>query len=363
MTDSAIARGITPTRFYDTATFYRGIESVYNATANATYRSFLTSQIDAILTANGSFRSWDYNDHQLDSIRIGSVMLYLYTSTTDDNPQQKQRYKNAADFLYDQLVNKQKKTPSGGYWHKDPRYPNQMWLDGLYMAEPFAAAYTSLFTASSEKANEERDTILLQFDLVEQHCRNQTSGLLKHGYDESKRAVWADPVTGASPLVWIRAQGWYAMALVDTMEWFPLAGHHGHDKLRGYLLQLAQALKRTQDPESGGWWLVMDEGYPGRKGNYIESSGTAMYTYALLKGVRMGYLDKKEYLPVGKKAYEGMVERFVKKTGGPNGTLNWEGTVRVGSLDSKGDFAVSFSFCSFLLIVPDSSLLKPDCFS
>lgn len=238
-----------------------------------------------------------------------------------------------------------------------------MWLDGLYMAEPFYAAYTSLFlspsssgdataTATAAAAENSWDEILLQFELVEKHCRNQTSGLMKHGYDGSKKAVWADPKTGASPLTWIRAQGWYLMALVDVLDWFPLE-HEGYDKLKGWANQLARALKETQDGETGGWWLVMDGEFGGAKGrergNYVESSGSAMYAYGLLKGVRKGYLEDDGFKDVARRAYEGLVKRFVKVVNGSGDgqeVLNWEGTVRVGSLDGKGDFEVSPSILS-----------------
>ncbi|KAK0625807.1 cell wall glycosyl hydrolase YteR [Immersiella caudata] len=216
-----------------------------------------------------------------------------------------------------------------------------MWLDGLFMAAPFYAAYTSLFQPTNISA---WDDILLQFTLVESHCRDSATGMLRHGYDESKRAVWADPITGASPLVWIRAQGWYIMALVDVLEWFPRE-HRGYGMLKGWFLELAKALRREQDAESGGWWLVMGREYVGRRGNYIESSGTAMYTYGLLKGVRMGLFEGtgEVYLQVARRAYEGMVEKFVKRDG--RGMLTWEGTVRVGSLDGRGDYQVSWRFC------------------
>ena len=352
MTDSFITRGVTPQRWYTEATFYRGVEAVANLTNNNTYQTFLRTSLDAVLTSSGLPRSWDNADHQLDHIRIGSTLIYLYTTTTPSD-----KYRAAITFLHKELTTRQKRTPSGGFWHKDPKYPNQMWLDGLFMAAPFYAAHTALFQPGNLTA---WDDIALQFALVEKHCRNATSGLLKHGYDESKRAVWADPKTGASPLTWIRAQGWYLMALADVLEWFPRE-HSGWEVLRGNFVQLARALRREQDPASGGWWLVMDGGYgngnngkgPG-KGNYIESSGTAMYTYGLLKGVRNGLFgsgsggdeERRAMVEVAKRAYGLMTERFVARNG-TGGTLNWEGTVRVGSLDGNGDYNVS-SFCSFV---------------
>jgi rhamnogalacturonyl hydrolase YesR len=347
MAESIIALGVQPTRWYTEATFYRGLEALHNHTSSPShlsYTSYLTSQIDAILTPEGAFTTWSTSEHNLDDIRIGETILFLYTQLPPGSPQAA-RYRTALDFLHTQLTQHQRRTPSGGFWHKDPKYPNQMWLDGLYMAGPFRAAYTSLFLhhQSRENATAAWADLLLQFELIEKHCRNQTgSGMLKHGYDESFKAVWADPVTGASPFVWIRAQGWYFMALVDVMDWFPREGmEEGWGRLKGWFVELARAVKRMQDEESGGWWLVMDEGYQGRKGNYIESSGTAMYTYGLLKGIRMGYLDRKEFGEVAERAYKLMVERFVVSRAGEEEWLDWTGTVRVGSLDGKGDYAVS----------------------
>ncbi|KAK0668377.1 glycosyl hydrolase [Cercophora samala] len=333
LTDSIISYNIVPkTRWYTEATFYYAVEAVHNRTSSPTYLSYLTSQLDPLLhPGNGSFVSWDYADHQLDNLRIGSPLLHLHTRF----PSLPRRYRRALDFLHDRLLRHQKRTPSGGFWHKDPKYPHQMWLDGLFMAGPFSAAYAALFDPTNTTL---WDNILLQFRLVEDHCRNRTgaNNLLKHGYDESRRAVWADPVTGASPLVWIRAQGWYFMALVDVLEWFP-PWHAGHGMLTRWFGELAAAVRREQDRESGGWWLVMDEEYKGREGNYIESSGTAMYTYGMLKGIRKGLLAEGEYLPVAARAYRMMTERFVARNG-TGGGINWEGTVRVGSLDGKGDY-------------------------
>ncbi|KAK3343272.1 putative cell wall glycosyl hydrolase YteR [Neurospora tetraspora] len=372
MANSIITRNLSSpaTRYYDQATFYRSLEAIVVAHQNSSnsssfspYLSHITTQIDSLLHPNGTFISWDYNDHQLDNIRVASSILFLYTSIPPSNTPQRTKYKAALDFLYDQLVNKQKRNPEGGFWHKDPKYPNQMWLDGLYMAQPFYAAYTSLFLSSMSPnsvnvnttaavADKNWDDILLQFSLIEAHCRNATSGLLKHGYDASKTAIWADPITGASPLTWIRAQGWYLMALIDVLDYFPLS-HPAYSQLIKWARQLARALKETQDPETGGWWLVMDGEYGGPKGrergNYVESSGSVMYVYGLLKGVRKWYLldDGGELVKVARRGYEGLVERFVRVVKGKDGEdgedgrevlLNWEGTVRVGSLDGRGDF-------------------------
>lgn len=180
---------------------------------------------------------------------------------------------------------------------------------------------------------------MLQFTLVEDHTRNATTGLLKHGYDESFTAVWAQKPTGSSPEVWDRALGWYTMALLDVLDHFP-THHPGAAKLQGYFTRVMKAVKNAADPATGAWWLVMSQ--PGRKGNYIESSGSAMFVYSLLKGIRVGLLDKATYFPAAERAYQYIVDAFVEEKS--NGTLYWEGTVQVGSLSGNGTFDVSLSY-------------------
>lgn len=160
-----------------------------------------------------------------------------------------------------------------------------------------------------------------------------------HGYDESFKAVWANPVTGAAPLVWDRAVGWYFLSLWEALQVFPQS-HAGYQKLLGYFTTLAAALKKTQDDASGGWWLIMSEPYPGAAGNYIESSASAMFVLGLLRGVRSGYLASAEYLAPAQTGYQALVDTFVVENA--DGTLDWEGTVEVGSLGSNGTYEVSF---------------------
>ncbi|TVY83008.1 Unsaturated rhamnogalacturonyl hydrolase [Lachnellula suecica] len=326
MSDSFITRGVTPDRHYTNAVLYRGFELAYNKTGNTTYYAYIKSQIDSFVDASGNLGG-DYSTslYSLDDLRIGPNLLFLYLSTQDE------RYKTAAGQLRAQL-DRQPRTPLGGFWHRKPTYPNQMWLDGIYMAQPFYAQWTQLFDSSNATA---WDDIILQFDLIEEHCRNKTTNLLVHGYDESKVAVWADSVTGAAPHVWDRAVGWYFMALIDVLDYLPKS-HSGYERLLGYMTSLAVGVKASQDT-SGGWWLVMDEPYPGMKGNYIESSATAMFTASFLKAIRLGYIESATYLETSQKAYSLMTTKFVAENGTQD-TLNWEGTVSVGSLGSNGTF-------------------------
>ena len=339
MTDSFLTRGVSASRGYGQAVFYRAAETIYNKTSDAKYYNFIKSQVDTFVGSDGKMGG-GYTDSlmSLDDLRIGPTLLFLYSKSGDS------RYKTAADQLHKQF-NRQPRTPSGGFWHRSPAYPNQMWLDGIYMADVFYAHYTSWFQPSNTTA---WNDVVLQYDLIEKHCRNATSQLLVHGYDESKEASWANPTTGASPLVWDRAVGWYIMALVDALDYIPKS-HAGYNKLLGYFTTLADGLVMSFDTSKNGWWLIMSQPYPGMKGNYIESSGTAMFTYGLLKGLRLKYISGTKYSDVAKKAYDNMVKTFVNTRS--DGTLNWEGTVSVGSLSSDASYEVS-TFCTHFVNFP-----------
>lgn len=155
--------------------------------------------------------------------------------------------------------------------------------------------------------------------------------------DESKTAVWADPVTGAAPLVWDRAVGWYLVSLTETIQCMPTS-HAGYAKLVGYFQTLAAGVLGAQDAATGGWRLIMDAQYADAEANYIESSASAMFTYGFLLGVRLGLLDAATYLPAARTAYEMLVRDFVVEV---DDGLDWEGTVSVGSLGSNATFEVS----------------------
>ncbi|RDW82902.1 putative cell wall glycosyl hydrolase protein [Coleophoma crateriformis] len=323
--DSFIQRGVDKTNRYGESVFYRGVEMTYNATGNESYATWVQDQIDGVISDDGVIANYPSYPFSLDDVRIGTILLELYIRTSQE------KYKTAAATLRAQL-DRGPRTPSGGFWHRQPTYPNQMWLDGIFMADVFYAQWTALLDNSNTTA---WDDILLQFSLIEQHCRNTTTNLLVHGYDESGVAVWADPVTGASPNVWDRALGWYLMALVDVLDYFP-TNHSGHAQLVDWLVAASAGVLAAQDASTGGWWLVMNEPYPGMDKNYIESSGSAMFVYALLKAVRKGYIGS-EYVTPMQKGYDYLANTFVAYNG-TGGTVNWEGTVIVGSLGSNATF-------------------------
>lgn len=205
-----------------------------------------------------------------------------------------------------------------------------MWLDGIFMADSFYSKFTSLFDAENSTA---WDDIMVQYDIIDSHARSD-SGLLVHGWADTDNwddAPWADPETGRAPHVWGRADGWYFMSLIEVLQTFP-ADHDGYERLMGYYTSLASALKTAQDQASGGWWQVMDEPYPAMEGNYIEASGSAMFTFGLLKGIDLGYLEKDVYLEAAKSAYLGLVSNFIVEE--DDGKLSYTGTVAECGLGS-----------------------------
>ncbi|KAF4122266.1 hypothetical protein GMORB2_7258 [Geosmithia morbida] len=330
LTDSWIRRGVDFGFGYSEATLYTGVEASIGLSSNASVVSWYQSQIDeGVVNDDGTIRDWEYDFYSLDEYRIGNNLLWWYERTDEI------KYKTAADTIRSQL-DRHPRNPSGGFWHRAPDYPNQMWLDGIFMADSFYAKWTSAFEPDNTTA---WDDIALQYDLIEEHCRNSTSELLVHGYDDSKEAVWADPVTGASPLVWSRSVGWYFISLAEALGYFP-EDNDAHARLLGYFVTLAEGLKKAYEND-GGWWLVMSEPYPGEEGNYIESSAHAMFTYGLFRGIRQGLIDEADYGNVAVEAYEYLTDKFI--TANDDGTLNFIQTVEVGSLKSNATYEVSHS--------------------
>jgi rhamnogalacturonyl hydrolase YesR len=320
-----LSKGQPINNHYVAAVIHEGIQKAATTQNDTALLSYVSNAISSIVTSNGTIKGWNSTYYTLDDHRIGNNILYTWNA----EGRKDEKYVIAAKGLREQL-DRWPRTPSGGFWHRAPVYANQMWLDGIYMADTFYATYTSYFEPDNTTA---WNDIELQFDLIEEHCRNHTTNLLKHGYSEDKSAVWADPVTGASPYVWDRAVGWYFVSLVEVLEIWPTS-HAGYPKLLEYLTTLASGIKQSQDT-SGGWWLLMDEELAGKPGNYIESSATAMFTYAYLKGIRLGLLEE-EYRETAVKAWDLLLDEFVQYE--TNGTLSFTGTVSVGSLSGNASY-------------------------
>jgi len=233
------------------------------------------------------------------------------------------QYKTALDTLDKQLL-KQPRTPEGGFWHKKS-YPDQMWLDGLYMASRFYALYDVKFNGGNRL-----DDVIKQFSLIHSKTYDATYQLNYHAWSATpanENSFWAKqagPFKGCSPEFWARGLGWYAAALVDVLEVLP-AGYAKRQDLIVILNQVATGIKRWQDPATGCWYQLLryDKTLVSNgSANYIEASASSMFTYAILKAVRLGLLSKTDYLPTGTKAYQGLINNFISEDASGNLSLN-----------------------------------------
>ncbi len=278
----------------------------YLVTGDTTYLAYVEAFADFFIQEDGSIRTYDLSKYNLDRVNGGNF-LYLLDSIA---PQP--RYQAAIRLLRSQLAT-QPRTSEGGFWHKQI-YPSQMWLDGLYMAEPFYAHYALWDSTADTDAI--FDDVVLQFSVVDKHTLNPATGLNYHGWDESRAQAWADSLTGCSPHTWGRAEGWYVMAICDVLDYLP-QDHAGRARLIAILNRVCNALLPYQDPATGMWYQVPD--LPEAEGNYTESTCSAMFCYALAKGARMGYLPA-EYRTIAARAFDGLWKNAV--VANEDGTLS-----------------------------------------
>ena len=269
-------------------------EQLYKKTNNKKYYDYIKEYADSTIDSTGNIPSYKYEKFNIDMIEAGNILFHLYETTKEE------KYMKAMQLLRKQL-SEHPRTSEGGFWHKKI-YPSQMWLDGLYMGEPFYTHYTVKF-----EEGKNLEDVAKQFELIQKHALDSKTGLLYHGWDESKAMAWANKETGTSPNFWSRSLGWYAMALVDVLDYFP-ENHPKQKELVLYLDQLAKALVKQQH-SSGLWYQVTNLG--DKEGNYLEASGSAMFAYALAKGVNKGYLSA-EFKTAANKAFDGITRDLIK---------------------------------------------------
>ena len=289
--------------------------SMSDITGDSRYYDFAESFIDAFIGEDGTIRTFNTDKHSLDDINEGRVLFELYRKTG------KEKYRLAADRLMDSL-NAQPRTPEGNFWHK-AIYPNQVWLDGLYMGQVFSVLYEKYFGTGYYS-----DTVK-QYNNVRTHMRDDATGLYYHGYDASRTAFWADPETGRSKSFWLRAIGWFTISLIDILEQLP--DGDSRNTLSSIYCDLMETLARYADPETGMYYQVVDQ--MGREGNYLETSGSSMIAYAMMKGARLSILPK-EYAAKGRKTFDGIVNRYLSFKGN---TLNLGGICLVAGLGPQNN--------------------------
>ena len=257
-------------------------------TGEALFADFVETFVDSFVGEDGAIRTYDPSKYNLDDINEGRVLFPLYAL--------------AADRLAEQLKH-QPRTLEGSFWHKRI-YPDQVWLDGIYMAQPFRALY------ARELGDKDYTDIVQQIETVRARMYDPEKGLYYHGYDASKTIFWADPVTGCSKSFWLRAMGWFTTALADLLEIVDDPGARA--RLRPIFTELMEGVARYADEETGLYYQVVDQG--GRAGNYLETSGSSMMAYAMLKGARLGVLGP-EYAQLGRKTFDGILRRYFRAEG------------------------------------------------
>jgi unsaturated rhamnogalacturonyl hydrolase len=283
---------------YEPGVALLAIKQVWLKTGEQRYLNFIQRNLDEFVRPDGAIRTYRLEEYNLDQINEGKLLFLLYDETGAE------RYKRAA-YLLRQQLRTQPRTKEGGFWHKQI-YPHQMWLDGIYMASPFYAEFAKAFNEP-----EGFDDVAQQILLIARHTRDPQTGLLYHGWDESKEQKWADPETGCSPNFWGRAIGWYVMAIPDVLDHLP-EHYPEREKIIEIFATTMSALATVQDPSTGVWYQVLDQG---------DRAG---------KGVRKGYIDKR-FLEVAKRGYAGILAQFIDA----QEPVSLKGICSVGGLGGK----------------------------
>ena len=301
---------------YDQGVILKGIEGVWKLYGDAKYFNYIQHSMDFYVQQDGNIKDYKKEDFNIDHTNNGKILMMLYNVT------RKEKYKKAIDLIRSQF-DEHPRTKEGSFWHKKV-YPWQVWLDGLYMGQPFYAEYAKM-------ANQDKvfDDITNQFINIEKHTRDTKTGLLYHGWDESREQKWANKETGASANFWGRALGWYGMAMVDVLDYYP-QNNPGRDSIIKILNRFVIAITKVQDKKSGLWYDVVN--MPDNPKNYKEASASCMLVYTLAKAVRNGYIPV-SYFKNAKKGYDGIIKDFIEVDA--NGQTNLKGTVSVSGLGGK----------------------------
>lgn len=310
LASSQIARHqFTPKWDYTVGLFSLSLLKLNEQAPDPRYLKFSEHAVGSLISADGTIHGYKVDEYQLDALNPGKTALALWLTST--NPPDQQRYFYACVNLVKQL-NDQPRTFDGGFWHKQ-RYTNQMWLDGIYMAEPFYTAMAHYLM----KPEPAYDDVAKQIRLIDEHTYDAKTGLNYHGWDAMRTQSWVNLSTSCSSNFWGRAMGWYAMALVDTLDYFP-TNHPARPQIIATLQKLSVGILKFQNPKTGLWWQVMDAA--NRKGNYEEATASAMFVYALAKGVNHGYLSR-DLIPAIEKGYAGIIINLMHDDGGGQWSL------------------------------------------
>ena len=298
----------TPKWSYVMGIELEGMLDTYLCYGGEAIRKYCQEYTDTMIYADGNIRGFNILDYNLDNIRTGHFVTRMYQNW----PEAKNL--KAMQLMMKQLQDQPRTVADRVFWHKAV-YAYQVWLDGIFMGLPFRCL-TAPITEKAPKGKRTKgnpvtsiyDDAVNQLKITYQRTLDPKTGLNRHAYDETRKTFWADKETGLSQHCWGRAQGWYTMALIEVLDALP-EDYARRSEVIDLLKSDFDAILKWQDKDSGVWYQVMDS--PSREGNYLESTCSAMFTYALLKAYRKGYVGEK-YRDAGIKAYKGIINKFIK---------------------------------------------------
>ncbi len=327
---------------YEDGCVLTGCVQLYRAARDDFYKNFVINYMEGFLKEDGSIKTFEKNSYNIDSINAGKVLFFLYEETKNE------KYRLAIDTVMDQLKT-HPRTQCGNFWHKNI-YPNQIWLDGLYMAQPFYMEYETKFNHK-----EGYPDIINQFKNVRKYLYNEEKGLYYHAFDEARIQSWADKTTGCSPNFWLRSMGWYLMALVDTIDAMSIEIFEQYKTLCELYKEAINGILRYQDKEKKLFYQVIDRADV--KENYLETSGTAMIAYSILKACRLGILQKEKYQQTGAEILEQLEEQKLTEI---DGMLRLSGICSVAGLGpgAQRDGSVEY-YLSEKIVSDDSKGVGP----
>ena len=283
---------------YEDGCVLKGLVDLYRATGEAAYRDYVLDYLDGVISPEGEITTFPMDKYNIDSINCGKALFFALDETGDA------RYRKAADFEIERLKT-HPRCACGNYWHKEI-YPEQIWLDGLYMAQPFRVEYDMRFGGKKDAKD-----VASQFLNVRKYLYNPEKGLYYHACDLARVQPWADKSTGCSPNFWLRSMGWYLMALIDCIDAMDVQLYEHWRALADLFVEAVRGIYPYRDAKTGLYYQVIDRADVAD--NYLETSGSAMAAYALMKGVRLGVLDPERYGEAGRRTFENLTEEKLRQ--------------------------------------------------
>ncbi len=309
-----IRQGKKPAWNYIDGCMMTSLIELYKATNDEKYLDFVKRFVDFYVREDGSILGYEMEKYSTDDVSESRILFDLYKFTNEE------KYDKAIEMCYQQILT-HPRTKEGNFWHKKI-YPNQVWLDGLYMMQVF---YTRYETERNKLQN--YSDIVNQFKNVYNIMRDKETGLYYHAYDSSKTMFWADKETGLSQNYWLRSIGWYTVALIDVYSYMDEQMYDEYHTIKEIFKETIDSILKYQDQESKMFYQVPN--FPGREKNYLETSGSCMIAFAILKGVRLKALPER-YLQIGLDIFNGVCEKYL--TVKEDGDLNLGGICLVAGL-------------------------------